>query len=208
MQLWEAGEVHDLSGRIPGQQHTGQQQPQTEEQRGKRACALAARASISKAVKGLVGGPAAGSAEHRKHWTTAMVPQSSDRGTPHRQNELKQRAQLGVDTGEQGRIKTVIALVLLVKLAPMSAPRPSGDRQEHRDATIAFAGAGQRNPGHLDSQVGHRTSPRGVPLPPPYATHVLGERQTPQFVRRRRVDFRSAGSHRRYLRGTHNAQPP
>ena len=45
VQLLEAVDVHDLMGRIQGQQHTGQQsrakktiQPQTEEQRGKRAC--------------------------------------------------------------------------------------------------------------------------------------------------------------------------
>ena len=50
LQLSRAGGVHDLIGRILGQQHTGQQnreknqkRPQTEEQRGKRACALTAR---------------------------------------------------------------------------------------------------------------------------------------------------------------------
>ena len=59
--------VHDLVGRILGQQHTGQQsrekkpcRPQTEEQRGNRACALAARGSMSKAMKELVGGAAIG----------------------------------------------------------------------------------------------------------------------------------------------------
>ena len=54
LQLWEAGEAHNLTGRILGQQHTGKQhteettmRPQTEEQRGKRACALTARGSIN-----------------------------------------------------------------------------------------------------------------------------------------------------------------
>ena len=56
-------------------------QPQTEEQRGKRACALTARGSIRKAMKGLVGGAPAGSAERRKQWTTALIPRSSGRGT-------------------------------------------------------------------------------------------------------------------------------
>ena len=53
--------MHDLIGRILGQQYTGQQivekkrmKPQTEEQRGKRACSLTARGSISKAMKGSV----------------------------------------------------------------------------------------------------------------------------------------------------------
>ena len=52
-------------------------QPQTEEQFGKRACVVTARGSISKATKGLVSGAAAGSAECRKRWTTALIPGSS-----------------------------------------------------------------------------------------------------------------------------------
>ena len=83
--------MHDLIGSILGQQYAGQQhkeknttRPWTEEQGGERACALTARRSISTAVKGLVGGAAAGLAEQRKHWTTAMIPRSSRRGTLHR----------------------------------------------------------------------------------------------------------------------------
>ena len=45
---------------------------------------------------------------------------------------------------EQGRSKTGIASLPHVKLAPMSAPGPTGERQEHSDAIICFAGAGQR----------------------------------------------------------------
>ena len=45
---------------------------------------------------------------------------------------------------EQGRSKTGIASLPYVKLAPMSAPSPTGERQEHLDAIIYFAGAGQR----------------------------------------------------------------
>ena len=57
LQLQEAGEIYELVGRILGKQHSGPPaQPQTEEQRGKRACAFTARGSISKAMKGLVGG--------------------------------------------------------------------------------------------------------------------------------------------------------
>ena len=56
-------------------------QPQADEQRGKRACAPTARGSISKAMKGLVGGAAAGSAECRKQWTTALLLRSSGQGT-------------------------------------------------------------------------------------------------------------------------------
>ena len=45
---------------------------------------------------------------------------------------------------EQGRRKTGIASLPHVKLAPTSAPGPTGERQEHLDAIVAFAGAGQR----------------------------------------------------------------
>ena len=100
----EAGEVHDLFGRILGQQHAGQQnrektttRPQTEEQRGKRACLCPhGQGSISKVMKGLVGGAAAGTAERRKQWTTALSSWSSGRGahTPQTWSELKERAQI------------------------------------------------------------------------------------------------------------------
>ena len=45
---------------------------------------------------------------------------------------------------EQGRSKTGIASLPHVKLSPMSAPGPTGERQEHLDANASFAGLGQR----------------------------------------------------------------
>ena len=45
---------------------------------------------------------------------------------------------------EQGRSKTGKASLPHVKLSPMGAPGPTGERQEHLDAIVAFAGAGQR----------------------------------------------------------------
>ena len=45
---------------------------------------------------------------------------------------------------EQGRSKAGLASLLHIKLVPMSAPGPTGERQEHLDAVVAFAGAGQR----------------------------------------------------------------
>ena len=62
-----------------------QTQPQTEEQRGMRACAPSARGSITKSVKGLLGEDAPGTAEHALQWTTALIPRGSGTGThPHR----------------------------------------------------------------------------------------------------------------------------
>ena len=88
LRLWEAGEVSELISKILGQQNSGPlrarkrvMQPQTDEQRGKRACALTARGSISKAMQGLVGGAAQGSVDFRKNWTTALIPRSSGGGT-------------------------------------------------------------------------------------------------------------------------------
>ena len=66
VRMWEEGHTNDLIARILGQQNSGPlrrtrrpQQPQTDEQRGKRACALTTRGSVSKAMKSLVGGSSA-----------------------------------------------------------------------------------------------------------------------------------------------------
>ena len=41
---------------------------------------------------------------------------------------------------EQGRSKTGIPSIPHVKLEPMSAPGPTGERQEHLDAIVSFTG--------------------------------------------------------------------
>ena len=88
LHLWETGQISDLICKVLGQQNSGMLRrtarrvpPQTDEQRPKRACALTARASISKAMKGLVGGAAQGSADRRRNWTTLLIPRSSGIGT-------------------------------------------------------------------------------------------------------------------------------
>ena len=45
---------------------------------------------------------------------------------------------------EQGRSRTGAASLPHVKLSPTSAPGPAGERQEHLNAVVSFAGAGQR----------------------------------------------------------------
>ena len=88
LRLWEAGEVSEPIAKVLGQEHSRPlrrrkrvMQSQTDEQRGKRACALTARGSISKAMKGLVGGAAQGTADCRKNWTS--VPDSTELGPWH-----------------------------------------------------------------------------------------------------------------------------
>ena len=41
-------------------------------------------------MKGLVGGAAAATAEHRKQWTTALIPRSPGRGTHLTEKEAAQ----------------------------------------------------------------------------------------------------------------------
>ena len=67
---------------------------QTDEQRGKRACAMTGRGSTSKVMKGVVGGAAQGSADCRKNWTTAWIPWSSGSGTHPTNAECAEAARL------------------------------------------------------------------------------------------------------------------
>ena len=69
----------------------------------------------------------------------------------------------------------------------MSAPGPTGERQEHLDAIVAFAGAGQRRRlfRHSDNQVGDRRLAGGLSLLAQYAVDVperrTGTRPRKQF---------------------------
>ena len=102
-------------------------QPQTDEQRGKRAYAFTATGSFSKAVKGLVGRATQGSVDCRKNWTTALIPRALALAlTLPMQNVTRQRVVLwGGDRykaarsamREQGRSKTCIASLPHVQLA-------------------------------------------------------------------------------------------
>ena len=146
-------------GRVLGQQRSGPfrrrkrvVQPQTDEQRGKRACALTARGSIQQSHERTRGWSSARLG--RKNWTTTLIPRSSGSGTHPNSAEcagaarcMERRQVQGSaerDEREPGPSKTGTASLPHVKLAPMSAPGPTGERQEHLDAVISFAGAGQR----------------------------------------------------------------
>ena len=157
LQLWESGQINALIGLVLGQQNsrplrrtTGRTQPQTDEQRGRRACTLTARGSISKAMKGLVGGAAQGSADCRRKWTTALIPRSSGIGTHLTSARCVEAArvawrwraiQTGAERDEGARTQQNRCPV---KLSPTSALGPTGERKGHLDAFVSFAGAGQR----------------------------------------------------------------
>ena len=78
--------------------------------------------SISKAMKGLVCGAAAGQAERRTHWTTALIPWRSGRGTSTNTAppQAARAAWGGVERARARQNRNLIAS--RVKLAPISAP--------------------------------------------------------------------------------------
>ena len=92
-------------------------------------------------MKGLVAGAAQGSEDCRKHWTTALIPRSLGNGAHPTSAEIAAAARIAWDGGryqaarsamrEQGRSKTGVESLPNVKLAPMSALEPTGERQEH-----------------------------------------------------------------------------
>ena len=94
--------------------------PQNKEQRGKISCPLTARGSLGKAMKGLVSGAAAGSAECRRHWTAALISRSSAQGTHPSNTERAHATQAAWNGGrykaarnakiEQGRSTTKVKL--------------------------------------------------------------------------------------------------
>ena len=89
---------------------------------------------MSKAMNELVGGASTGSAECRKHWTTALILWISGQDRHPSNAERAHATQEAWDGGryrtacsamrEQGSSKTGIAWLPHVKVAPMSAPRP------------------------------------------------------------------------------------
>ena len=91
-------------------------------------------------MKGLVGGATQGSADCRRNWTTALIPRSLGIGTNPHQYGVCRGALIAWCGGrhklarsamkEQGRSKTGIASLPHVKRSPMSAPGPTGGRQE------------------------------------------------------------------------------
>ena len=119
------------------------------------ACVQVAVGSVHKGMQGLVGGLAHGSAAEREVWTGSLIPVTSHLGQAHPSDVELQHAGCrawgkgDAQSAKQAvrevmRQRTGMARLPFVKIAPLSAPGPSGDRQEHLDAVLQFAGAGQR----------------------------------------------------------------
>ena len=113
--------------------------PQTDEQRGKRAFALTAWRSILRRA-----------ADCRRNWTTALIPRCSGTGTHPtlRKNgggELClgcRKVQSGTERDEGARPQQHNCRVPPAR--QMVALGPTGERQEHLDAIVSFAGVGQK----------------------------------------------------------------
>ena len=166
LRFWERGEMDALITHIIGQQlrlDAASKRDRSrdagmdgdDEKLGKRARVQVAVGLRSKAMKGLVGGIAEGDTEEKRVWAESLIPRSAEPAlAPADDAERDASRSLAWGQGdaraakaamrEVGRQKTGLASLPHVKIAPMSAPGPSGDRQEHLDSIVDFAGAGQR----------------------------------------------------------------
>ena len=159
-QLWEAGKVHDLIGRILGQQHTGPQEkktlrPQTAEQRGKRACALTARGINQRSHEGTRGWSSSGLGRTQNALDYSFDFRSSGRGAHPTGTERTPAARAtlfgGRHKGSPQCFERARAQQDRHRVAPPCQigtheyPRTL-ERHEHLDAIIAFAGGRPKHP--------------------------------------------------------------
>ena len=118
LQMWETGQVSEQQHLGPLRKRKREMQPQTDEQRGKRACALTARESISTALKALVGGAAQGCLPKELNHSPDPARSSGSRTHPN-SAECAEAAKIAWRSGryktarsamrEQGRSSTGIA---------------------------------------------------------------------------------------------------
>ena len=132
-------------------------QNQSEEKLGKRTRQKVAAQAVSKAMKGLVGGVASGTPAEREQWATELIPRSALSGgvapctAQGEADAAKRCAWSGGDATtaraemrEAGRKPGGTAEIPWTRLAPLSAPGPTGDRQEHLDDCLAGGGVSHR----------------------------------------------------------------
>ena len=162
LRLWEQGRFDELVTEVAAQQledarvnRGAMHRNDTEERRGKRARQQAAAGAKSKAVKGLVGGVATSTPEEREQWTADLIPRSVAEHGPLTTEQEKEAArecawgqgeyrQARKEMREAGKKPGSHAGIPWARLAPWSAPGPSGDRQEHLDGVLKNCGASRR----------------------------------------------------------------
>ena len=126
-----------------------------EETKGRTTRRKTAKGAVSKAMQGLVGGVAPGTEEERTLWTAALIPRSEAHGGPTTSaDEARDARECSWGGGDVRRAKAEMRQagktpgglpgIPWVHMAPLSAPGPSGDRQEHLDDILGGAGASQR----------------------------------------------------------------
>ena len=164
LQMWEQGSFDDLTRRVAGQQleanrRDGRKRAErhagSEERKGRAARRAAAAGAVGKAVKGLVGGVATGSAAERARWTADLIPRSAINGSPcTRPEEATEAGTCAWGAGDVDRARREMKEagrrpggppgIPWVRLPPLSAPGPTGERQEHLDDVMNGAGVSQR----------------------------------------------------------------
>ena len=117
-----------------------------------------AAGAICKAFKGLTGGVAEGTADERERWTLQQIPRSdlgTEACTTQEDNKVAGRlAWGGGDTKKASKALREAAAINappgklpvlpLTRLPALSAPGPSGDRQEHLDDILRSCGPAVR----------------------------------------------------------------
>ena len=164
--LWEQGRFDELVLHVAGQQADPSRRLQrtamagawtdsSEERLGKIARQRTAAGAISKAVKGLVGGIALGTPTERAQWTSDLIPRSCVVDGPCTRGVEAEEAkacawgsgnfrQARNEMRAAGRSSDGPPNIPWVRLAPLSAAGPTGDRQEHLDDVMSSAGASQK----------------------------------------------------------------
>ena len=164
MRLWDEERFEELARRVQGQQTSASRRPEqargggqvdTDEGRGRRARVRTALNQGSKAMKGLVGGVASADAATREMWAKSLIPRSAKGdGALTSSEERRQSVALAWGEGnfrqamaamkESQRQNNGLASLPQVRLAPLCATGPSGERQEHIDDIVKFAGVCHR----------------------------------------------------------------
>ena len=162
LHLWEGGGFEELMRRLLGQQAATRRRgnasstaDESEEMRGRRAKQKTAAGSVSKALKGLVGGVASGSPADRKKWTTELIRRGCDvNGIYTTEGEVTDAKACAWGAGDVKSAQTEMRQagkpaggrpgIPWVRLPPLSAPGPSGERPEHLEDIINSSGASQR----------------------------------------------------------------